>query len=533
MSFKTNSSQQINLFDATLNLTDREKKLLDRSWAKYFSDYIFPAIDEQPFKVLYSDLPSRSNTAVNVIIGSFIIKEFLALTDEEIVETLPFDIRFQYALHTTSFDEQPLNDRTLGRFRARCNTYEESTGIDLIYDCIIKLSTNIAEMIHLHSGLRRMDSMMVASNIKKMSRLELLYTCVANLVRLMSKQEDSKLPESMKHYTEESDHNDMLYHNRSDHTDSKIKQVLLDAALLKEICGNRYDETSEYQLFVRVIREQTEQTKDGELVLKKASSDMNSRILQNPADPDATFCKKAGVEHRGYIANVVELAQDGNSVTVDYQFEQNIYSDSQFLKDYIEHQPEAEDSAILVADGGYYGNENTRLAAGKNITLVTTNLKGTDVKDLYAEFEFSEDGTELIKCAGGYQPKSSVYDKNTQRCKASFPIELCQNCPHYSSCQPQLHKRVATIKLAQRTACHAKQQRYLKSTEFKKLARYRNGVETVPAVLRNRHRVDRMPVRGKIKCKLFFGFKVAAMNVRKLVRYLDSLSKCTLNTQIT
>ena len=25
------------------------------------------------------------------------------------------------ALHTTSFEEQPLNDRTLGRFRARCN----------------------------------------------------------------------------------------------------------------------------------------------------------------------------------------------------------------------------------------------------------------------------------------------------------------------------------------------------------------------------------------------------------------------------
>lgn len=31
--------------------------------------------------------------------------------------------------------------------------------------------------------LKRMDSMMVTFNIKKMSRLELLYTCVSNLAK--------------------------------------------------------------------------------------------------------------------------------------------------------------------------------------------------------------------------------------------------------------------------------------------------------------------------------------------------------------
>lgn len=113
MSFRENLSQQFSLFDSTSNLTDREKKLLDKSWAKYFAENIFPAIDEKPFQVLYSDRPSRYNTPVNVIIGALIIKEIFRLTDEEIVETLPFDIRYQYALHTTSFDEQPLNDRTL------------------------------------------------------------------------------------------------------------------------------------------------------------------------------------------------------------------------------------------------------------------------------------------------------------------------------------------------------------------------------------------------------------------------------------
>ena len=104
MSFATNSSQQISIFDATSNLTQREVKMLEKSWAKFFSENIFPAIDEEPFRVLYSDQPSRKNTPINVIMGALIIKEMFQLTDEEMVETLPFDIRYQYALHTTSLD---------------------------------------------------------------------------------------------------------------------------------------------------------------------------------------------------------------------------------------------------------------------------------------------------------------------------------------------------------------------------------------------------------------------------------------------
>ena len=84
MSFSTNSSQQISLFDSTTNLTAREKRLLDKSSAKAFSDNIFLAIDEAPFAVLYSDRPSRHNTPVNIIIGALILKEMFGLTDEEI-----------------------------------------------------------------------------------------------------------------------------------------------------------------------------------------------------------------------------------------------------------------------------------------------------------------------------------------------------------------------------------------------------------------------------------------------------------------
>ena len=55
--------------------------------------------------------------------------------------------------------------------------------------------------------------------------------------------------------------------------------------------------------------------------------------------------------------------------------------------------------------------------------------------------------------------------------------------------------------------------------KFKLLARIRNGVETIPSVLRRKYRADRMPVRGCIPSRLFFGFKIDALNFGKLMTY--------------
>ena len=134
MSFVTNPSQQLTFDDSTYHLTDRERKALDKSWAKPFSEDIFPVIDEEPFRVLYCEDNGSPNTPVNIIIGACIIKELLDLSDDEIVEGLMLDVRLQYALHTTSFEEQPLSDKSLSRFRKRCYDYYNKTGIDLIHN---------------------------------------------------------------------------------------------------------------------------------------------------------------------------------------------------------------------------------------------------------------------------------------------------------------------------------------------------------------------------------------------------------------
>jgi hypothetical protein len=532
MSFVLNGNQQLNFNDKFLNLTERERKILEKSWAKSFSENVFPFIDEKPFSVLYSvSEASRPNTPVNIIIGSMILKEAFSDTDDELVEAVALDQRYQYALHTTSFNEQPLSDRSLSRFRARCLAYETETGIDLIKNCFNTLTSQIADFMGINKNLNRMDSMMIAANIKKLSRLELLYTCVANLIKLMQKESDL-IPEGLEHYYDENDLNLVVYHTRSENYDDKIKTVLEDAALLSLRCKGKYDQASEYQLLIRVINEQTNSDDEGKLSLKSKNDEkLNSRMLQNPSDPDATFRTKAGKEHRGYVANFVETVGENKSIISNYGYDQNIHSDSAFLKESLSNLIGTEENKItVVTDGAYGGAENIELAKENNVILVTTNMQGRKASDIYADFKFSEDGKTLVECAGGQTPLTSKYYEKTEQCRSTFNKDKCNQCPYKDQCKPNFDKRKTVVLISWKTVERAKQQRYMKSQEFKEFAKFRNGVESIPSTMRRKYKVDEMPVRGKLRTKLFLGFKVMAFNFQKLFKYTNSLVSPTLNT---
>ena len=47
--FAQNNSQQISLMDSTFNLTKRERKFLEKSWAKTFADKIFSSYERGTF----------------------------------------------------------------------------------------------------------------------------------------------------------------------------------------------------------------------------------------------------------------------------------------------------------------------------------------------------------------------------------------------------------------------------------------------------------------------------------------------------
>ena len=528
MSFKVNDVQQLSFNDSLFSLTDREKKALENSWAKIFADEIFPAIDEERFSVLYSDKSSRPNTPVNVIVGALIIKELFDYSDDEIVENLMLDLHLQYALHTTSFAEQPLSDKSLSRFRNRCYAYETAHGVDLFHDCVKDLSAKIAKLMSLSGRIKRMDSMMIESNIRFLSRMELIYTCISKLVLYLKKNDPDKVTESLEHYADPNDYNRIFYHQRNDDMALIIKKLLDDSDSLLDICNSDYDEVTEYQLFVRCLSDQTVVEGDKRRLRTKEDGTMNSSALQNPSDPDATYRNKAGKLHRGYAANLEETVGKNGSVVTDYQYDKNIHTDSQFLQESLNSMEKSDEEVVLVTDGGYDGQDNIALAREKNVKLVTTALIGKEAPDVLADFVFNEDGTKLLKCAAGHTPKSQSYTKTTKQCSVSFDRDHCVGCPYQNQCRPKIYKKVAKFITSKNASNRAKSQRYMQSDEFSNYAKLRNGVETVPSNLRKNYHLDKLP-RGRQRGKFFFGGKIAALNFRKLFNYRKGLGNYALN----
>lgn len=521
MAFEKNPAQQLAFNDSTYNLTDRERRFLERSWAAAFLEHYFKQINEERFAVLYSGNPaSRPNTPVNVAVGLLIIKEMRGLTDEECLEALLFDVSVQYALNTTSFEEQPASDRTLSRFRERCERHYIETGVDLMKEEVKALAAHQAELQDIPPALKRMDSLMVDSSCKKMSRLELLHTVVKNMVGEFFKAgAEEQLDGRLKQYCKEGDKNDVCYRLEKGQVDGKLEEILQDAVRARDayeqIFADHLNENREYQLLVRMLSEQADE--GGGKAALKPGSEISAGSLQNPSDGDATFRSKAGKTHKGYVGNIVEACGDNGNVITDFDLQPNIYSDEQFAEDVIKGLGKDSGTDILATDGAYATAETIKQAEENGIELVSGKLAGPQTNPIIAEFEIDDKTGCIVECPAGHMPISSKYDGETGVATAHFDLSACGNCPYRDQCVIKEQKKTTVVRITDKQAIRAKQAKKMGGAEYKTIINKRNGVEGLPSLLRRVYNVDHMPVRGIVRVKLWFALKIAAINSRRLV----------------
>jgi len=523
MSFTTNESQQLSLEDSFLNANDRTKKFVITSWAKGFADVIFPAINENRFSVLYSDTKaSRPNNPVNAVVGSLILKELFTLTDDELLASILCDIRFQYALNTTSLKDQPFSDRTFSRFRERLYLYTLETGVDLVHEEMEAMAEVFVKYLNINPSVKRMDSLMVSSSSKKMSRLEILYSCVQNMIKTINRTGENELLKNMEHYLNEEDRNETIYHRKSEEISSRLQQVIKDATTLIAKLDDAYFELPEYQLLCRVLLEQTETDPKGNVIPKDKKS-ITPSSLQNPSDPDATYRSKAGKANKGYVGNLVETVDENGSIITSYDYTVNSHSDSSFCKETIEKLGLQETKTTLIADGAYASTENVDLAAQNNIELITTALLGKTPDVIQASFEIDSNKREVIKCPAGYKPYKTSYYEESGLYRASLNKKSCEHCPLREQCGAKMQKKSAYVLITEKMIQRASYLQKLSSEEYRTLSKKRNGVEGLPSVLRRRYHVDNMPVRGLVRSKIWFSFKIGAINVKRVLKRVPIL----------
>ena len=517
MAFKTNKNQQMSFADTYYTLSERNKGFLKKSWANDFSELVFSNINEERFSVLYSgNEASRPNTPVNIVVGALMIKEMFGQSDEELLESILFDVRYQHALHTTSFEEQPVSDRTFSRFRERVLQYEEETGVDLLKQEMNSLADCYCNFLGLSHSVKRMDSIMISSNCKTMSRLELFYACIEEMVKVIQRTGEESLLRGFEGYLLKENKNDTIYRCKPEDAQSRLERAAFDAVALERAARGGYEGFQEYQNLKRLIDEQVV-ISDGEIKLQEPKN-IPANSLQNPSDPDASFRFKAGEKHTGYVGNFVETIDDNGSIITQYGYEQNTYADHSFGQDVINELGKQDEKVTMVGDGAYSGMDNVELAKENNIELVTTALTGPAPSDVHSEFVIDTEKHEVIQCPMGNAPEYCNHNEKRDDYRILFKKEHCENCPNRDKCKAKIQKKNAVVKLSQNMVERAKYIKSISEPEYRKLQRTRNGVEGIPSILRRKYHVDMIPVRGLIASKLWFSFKIGAINIIKLIK---------------
>jgi hypothetical protein len=185
--FKKNHRHfQLPLTSNVDELPPKLRKRLDTSWSGAFYREFFCRLDETPFAILYADCPSRPNIPVNVLVGLEYLKAGNGWTDEDMFDEFGYNSQVRYALGFRQLGEGDFDERTLYYFRERLSRYMQETGINLLDKAFENVTDQQIKAYHLKTGKQRMDSTQIASNIRSMSRLQLLVEVLQRVYRMLT-----------------------------------------------------------------------------------------------------------------------------------------------------------------------------------------------------------------------------------------------------------------------------------------------------------------------------------------------------------
>ena len=245
---------QTSLLESQFLLPPSKRARLEKSWSQVFNVHVLPLIDEELFRAAYHEDTGRPNKSVRLLTGLHLLKEWNDLTDEEVLESLEYNLQWHHALGVTSEDAHTCQ-KTLHNYRAKLM---QDGRAGSLFD---NIAVGLAALDGLRWGRQRLDSTHVMSNIAVLTRLGLFTETVTKFLGELRHEEPEKLGSLDGGYRER-------YLDREGYfADAKKKQArrrlpVVARDLLALVRAFEQDETirewESYSLMVRLLDEQCE-----------------------------------------------------------------------------------------------------------------------------------------------------------------------------------------------------------------------------------------------------------------------------------
>jgi hypothetical protein len=515
--FKLKKNQK-SIFDHDVYLPDHRLKALEKSWAGPFRHHILPLIKEESFRPFYCPDNGRPNVPVAILTGLSILKEYHHLSDEQVLGSLEFDLRWQYAFDINAL-ESHICQKTLHNFRVLVTTNDKAQ----------EIFTGITDKIINSAGLstekQRLDSTHIISNMAHLSRLHLFVRTIEGFLRKLQRKHPrlyKRLPSLYdKVYLERSGYFADVKSSRAKRRLEKCARHLFD--LVDRFRGHKHiSHMKSYQLMVRLLEEQCEISEgDEQKVILKDPKDISSESLQSPSDPDATYGRKG----KGYKVSLTETCVKENpfQVITDVSVDGAHASDQKDVIPVIDrleetnHKPDE-----LFADAGYGSGENILEAQERGVELsapVTVGKPPNEDKMQLSDFDTSTDYTQVKACIKGYAPRLCRPIKNGKMVEAIFSGEHCTQCELLPICLVKRRKKGQyrlRYKPKDMAASHRRVEQ--ETVNFKERYKIRSGIEATISEADRLTGLKRSWTRGRERVTVSVFMKALAINIKRYIQ---------------
>jgi hypothetical protein len=521
--FRENKKHLQNALISTLDeLQPKNLERLRQSWAGTFYQEFFSRLDERPFAALFSDVDSRPNIPINVLLGLEALKAGFGWSDESLWDHFCFDLQVRFALGYRNLGEGQFALRTVYNFRARLLRHMQETGEDLLSRAFAQVTDDQAKAIGLNTTHVRMDSTMIASNIRNLSRLELLVVVLQHVHRMLSANDRASYETALAPYMKGSSKQYVYRVNKQEGPERIMAIGLLMQCLVTEL-EPLYAQDPTYQILLRVFQEHF--AVDPEGVRAKQGKELSASSLASPDDLDASFRRKCGVGYKGYSANVSETCAPENAtqLVVMVQTAPNTANDDDLMMEALPALKQRLDIQELYTDGGYNSMESYEACRDLDIEHIQTAIRG-HAPSVYTGLDGFDITTspagipQTVVCPQGQQAVVQQA-RELEHYAAHFPADVCATCPERERCRTRTTRTSYRSLLFDAHDLEIARRRQRIARDRLEGRNPRAAVESTIASLK-RPFGSKLPVRSRFR---IHGWLVCAsfmINVRRLHRYL-------------
>jgi Transposase DDE domain/Transposase domain (DUF772) len=526
------------LFDPWDHLGPQRRRLLERSWAGVFREYLLRHLPVGELAKHFRDDIGRPSKELYAVIGALILQQLHDLTDKQTVEAVALNIAWHYALDIRNESDAYLCERTLRNYRRHViNSGFEQTLFRTLTDRLINV-------VGVDTDCQRLDSTAIRSAIRGLTRLGIFVEATSKFLRELKRTfgdlHDQVNPEVVRRYVDRQ--GDGCFANTKP---SESRRRLPEAAkdvheLIEQFRSTKARELPSFHLMVRIFNEQCEVVEsESEPIRVRMPEEMPCDNVLSPADPDASYNKRHGI---GYMIQLMETFSEESSSDGESQQSENAEPQKPDLITHVAvnymtiHDQDAIEPALkdtedrsvkpteLLADTHYGSTEALANARQQGVTIIAPamtakgKLKG---KLTLEDFTLDEEG-RVTRCPEGHAPLECRVANI--RLQVLFDAKVCNICTNKSRCMVTASGRSFPRYQYTHDRVRQRKRRLNEKTEaFRNRYRWRAGIEATMSRFKHQMGMAHLRVRGLAKISYVAFLRALGLNIHRVAAYRAAL----------